>query len=324
MSDLLTLLACPACHHDLASSQSQCRCTGCGRVYPIADGIPVLLLDEEAAQHDELEHMHGHQHKREQAAFFDRDEATEFEVNRPHGTPALYAWLLAEKFRRSTAGLRQMLPGASVLTVCAGSGMDAEYLAGTGARVITSDISLGAARRARQRAERYGLELVPIVADVEHLPFADRAIDLVYVHDGLHHLEQPHRGLAEMARVADRAVSITEPAQAAVTQMAIKLGLSQEREEAGNRVARLTLEEIEVALRDAGFRSVRGERYGMYYKHEPGAVFKQLSRSPLLPLVKGAYWAANAVAGGLGNKLTVQALREEIGATTSEVAVASG
>lgn len=323
MSDLQKLLACPNCRRELSFGQTECRCSGCGRAYPIEDGIPVLLLDEAASQHDELEHLHSHLHKREQAAFFDRDDAAEFEVNRPHGTPALYSWLLAEKFRRSTVALRELLPGASVLTVCAGSGMDAEYLAGTGARVVSSDISLGAARRARQRAERYGLPMVPIVADVEHLPFADRAVDVVYVHDGLHHLERPLSGLAEMARVAGRAVSVTEPAQAAVTRVAIRLGLSQEREEAGNRVARLSLEEIERALRTAGFRTVRGERYGMYYQHEPGAVFKQLSRPPVLPLVKGAYWAVNAIAGGLGNKLTVQAQRVEAGAASSEVAVAS-
>jgi SAM-dependent methyltransferase len=200
--------------------------------------------------------------------------------------------------------------------------MDAEFLAMAGGRVITSDISLGAARRARERARRYGLELVPIVADVEHLPFADQTVDLVYVHDGLHHLERPLAGLSEMARVAGRAVSITEPADAAVTRLAVKLGLSLEREEAGNRVARLTLEEIESALRTAGFGTLRGERYGMYYKHEPGAVFKRLSLPPVLPLVKGAYWAVNAVAGGLGNKLTVQALREEFGAGVARESVA--
>ncbi|MCA1571279.1 MAG: class I SAM-dependent methyltransferase [Chloroflexi bacterium] len=30
-----------------------------------------------------------------------------------------------------------------------------------------------------------------VVADVEHLPYADRSLDMVYVHDGLHHLSDP-------------------------------------------------------------------------------------------------------------------------------------
>jgi ubiquinone/menaquinone biosynthesis C-methylase UbiE/uncharacterized protein YbaR (Trm112 family) len=324
MKELQSLLACPACHRELVWTADQVRCAGCGRHYPIEDGIPLLLMDQEAAGHDELEHLHGgHQHKREQAAYFDREEAAEFEIERPHGTPALYSWLLGDKFRRSIAGLGKLVPEATALAVCAGSGMDAEFLANAGARVISSDISLGAARRTRQRAQRYGLRLLPIVADVEHLPFGDRAVDLVYVHDGLHHLERPLAGLAEMARVAGRAVSVTEPAQAGATKLAIKLGLALEREEAGNRVARLTLDELEQALTAAVFKTVRAERYAMYYKHEPGSVFRSLSRGPVLPIVKGAYRAANAIAGGLGNKLTVQAVRESVPAKTSEARVAS-
>lgn len=50
---LLEVLACPAEHHaplklgagDDAEA-SALTCTECGRVFPIRDGIPVLLLDE--------------------------------------------------------------------------------------------------------------------------------------------------------------------------------------------------------------------------------------------------------------------------------------
>ena len=50
---LLEVLACPADHHaplvvgtpdDPAASAL--TCTECGRVFPVRDGIPVLLLDE--------------------------------------------------------------------------------------------------------------------------------------------------------------------------------------------------------------------------------------------------------------------------------------
>ena len=322
LNELLTLLACPACRRELAWTNDSARCPSCQHIYPIRDGIPMLVLDEATADRDELTHPHDeHQHKRQQAAFFDQDQAAEFEISRPHGTPALYSWFLGDKFQRSIAALEQLLPKSTALAVCAGSGMDAEFLAKAGARVISSDLSWGAARRARERAKRYGLNLLPIVADVEQLPFRSRAIDLVYVHDGLHHLERPLKGLAEMARVAVRAVSITEPAEAAVTRVAVKLGLALEREQAGNRVMRLTIPELSRKLQDAGFRTVRAERYLMYYKHEPGALFRQLSRPMILPLVKRAYRAANAVGGDLGNKLTVQALRNEFPVAASDVQV---
>ena len=201
-----------------------------------------MLLPEPAmAEHDELDHDHAHGHKAAQAAHFDRPGEEAFEMDRPHGTPRLYGFLLAEKFRRAVGPIRPHLVGASALAVCGGSGMDAEFLARAGAAVTTSDLSLGAATRAKARSERYALGIQSIVADVEHLPFADQSVDLVAVHDGLHHLNDPRAGLSEMARVARRWVVVTEPARASITRLAVRLGLALETEEAGNRVARVIL-----------------------------------------------------------------------------------
>ena len=248
------------------------------------------------------------EHARAQAAHFDAED-DEFETERPRGTTALYAWLIEEKFRRSIEAIGAYVAGCTALAVCAGSGMDAELLARAGAHVASADISLGASRRARERARRHGLDVTPVVADAEDLPFADRSFDLVYVHDGLHHLEHPEAGLAEMARVARHAVSITEPARAAATRVAVRAGVAQDREEAGNRVARLDPGEVAAALRGHGFEIARAERYGMLYRHHPGAPSRFLSRRRVFPVTVGAIRAANAVGGRLGNKLTVQAVR---------------
>ena len=47
---LLEILVCPGCHGDLRSHDSETgeglECTRCGRVFPIRDGIPVLLIEE--------------------------------------------------------------------------------------------------------------------------------------------------------------------------------------------------------------------------------------------------------------------------------------
>jgi uncharacterized protein YbaR (Trm112 family) len=41
---LLELLACPACRGDLAAAgDDTLRCSRCGTVYPIREGVPVLL-----------------------------------------------------------------------------------------------------------------------------------------------------------------------------------------------------------------------------------------------------------------------------------------
>ena len=44
---LLEILVCPACHGDLRSVDVPgLECHDCGRIYPIRDGIPVMLVDE--------------------------------------------------------------------------------------------------------------------------------------------------------------------------------------------------------------------------------------------------------------------------------------
>jgi uncharacterized protein YbaR (Trm112 family) len=43
---LLELLVCPACRAEVREIASGLACQGCGRVYPIRDGIPVMLPEE--------------------------------------------------------------------------------------------------------------------------------------------------------------------------------------------------------------------------------------------------------------------------------------
>lgn len=287
-------LVCPRCRGVLRSGADRLACLGCSASYAVDETIPIVVaaLDGAAAA---------------QAAWFDDAVDAEYEITRPHGTPPFHRWLLADKFRRSTRGVD--LRGCSVLSVCAGSGMDAEFLARAGATVIAADISPGAARRAGERARRFHLAVTPIVADVEQLPFADASVDVVYVHDGLHHLEDPAAGLREMARVARCAVCVSEPAQARLTRAAVRAGVALEREEAGNRVARLTEAEVCGALLRCGFRVVHAERYGMFYRHVPGLPSRVLSTPGLFQLTKAVLRLANSVGGRLGNKLAVVAVR---------------
>jgi uncharacterized protein YbaR (Trm112 family) len=45
---LLEILVCPVCHQPVTAGPNQVahawlHCTGCGRYYPVQDGIPVML-----------------------------------------------------------------------------------------------------------------------------------------------------------------------------------------------------------------------------------------------------------------------------------------
>jgi SAM-dependent methyltransferase len=271
-----------------------------------------MSMDVDSAAHDDARHHHHSGHKAAQVMHYDSDDSEAFEVTRPHGSPRFYRYLLAQKFRRAVGPIRVHLNGASVLTVCGGSGMDAEYLARMGAAVTTSDLSLGAAKRARERSSKYGLGLVSIVADVEHLPFDDRSMDLVAVHDGLHHLADPLAGLHEMARVATRWIVVTEPADALATRIAIRLGLALDEEEAGNRVARMNPTDTAAFLVARGFRVLRAERYAMYYPHRPGRMTRLLSGRLAFPIARIGWRLANVLVGRFGNKMVVVAERSAI------------
>jgi uncharacterized protein len=41
-----TQLACPVCLGSLEASLARLVCSSCGRVYPIVDGIPVLIAED--------------------------------------------------------------------------------------------------------------------------------------------------------------------------------------------------------------------------------------------------------------------------------------
>ena len=48
---LLDILVCPACSGGISldAAASGLECQACGRVYPIRDGIPVMLIEEASA-----------------------------------------------------------------------------------------------------------------------------------------------------------------------------------------------------------------------------------------------------------------------------------
>jgi glycosyltransferase involved in cell wall biosynthesis/2-polyprenyl-3-methyl-5-hydroxy-6-metoxy-1,4-benzoquinol methylase len=302
---------CPNCRSEFERNavDRPPACQGCGWSGAAVDGIPILLRSPGMAEHDDLHH-HATHHKAAQSAHFDRPESEQFEIDRPHGTPRLYRFLLAEKLRRAIAPIRPFLHETSALVVCGGSGMDAEYFARLGADVTTSDLSLGASMRARARAQRHGFRLSSVVADVEELPFADRSFDTVAVHDGLHHLTDPFAGLSEMVRVARRWVLVSEPANASVTKIATRFGLAVATEAAGNAVARLDVGDVTDFLTARGFIVLKAQRYAMYYPHYPGALFGFLSRPALFPLLRLIWRIADPIVGPFGNKVVVVAERE--------------
>ena len=109
---------------------------------------------------------------------------------------------------RPDGGARALDPG-SVLDAGCGEGYVTGWIAEAfpAARVAGVDGRDDALDALRARSP--GVEVA--VGDVYSLPFADDAFEVVICTEVMEHLEEPERGLAELARVASRALVLTVP-----------------------------------------------------------------------------------------------------------------
>ncbi len=249
--------------------------------------------------------------KAEQAEYYDHNVADpEFEINRPHGESRLYRYLMDFKFTRVTRQLSRSLEGSTVLDVCCGSGMDAEYLVRAGATVVAMDISEGCLERCKVRALRNGLSYGLVRGDAENLPFADGSFDYGFVHDGLHHLPSPEKAIRELARISRRGLIITEPADASITKLLIRVGIMKPYEEAGNFVIRFRSTQLEALARSLGFDRVASSRYLVKYGHPPAHWWRRLDAEiPFRAAQAGFNLLGVRLLGRWGNKIAFVAER---------------
>lgn len=111
----------------------------------------------------------------------------------------------------------------SLLVLCAGP-LDALVVGDLGFTDVTMS-NLG-------DGDEHGSEFAWSRIDAEAIDMPDDHVDVVLVHAGLHHCASPHTGLAEMYRVARKAVLLVEPNDSLVTKVGARLGLGQTYEHA--------------------------------------------------------------------------------------------
>jgi ubiquinone/menaquinone biosynthesis C-methylase UbiE len=232
----------------------------------------------------------------------------EFEITRPYNAGRLYNFLINYKFQEALKKLPFPVKGLSVLDVCCGSGMISEYYAKVGTKVTGADLSEEAIERAKTRSNKYGFSANFKIADATDLPFENDSFDVVSVHDGLHHLSNPKKAIAEMVRVAKEAVVIIEPARALITELSILLGVSL-KYEGSDFVYRFKKNEIMSWLKDCGIKKVIIKRYIMYYPHNPGKIFRIFDFLLLFLFAKVMFYLMNIFLGRFGNKIQVIGLK---------------
>jgi SAM-dependent methyltransferase len=121
------------------------------------------------------------------------------------GSPAFYADVERAKLRlephEAAFADFPAWRGRGVLEIGCGVGVDTARFARAGANVTAIDLTDAAVSLARGLLELEHLDGTAIVADAEHLPFADESFDLVYSWGVLHHTPDTGRALEEVRRV---------------------------------------------------------------------------------------------------------------------------
>jgi SAM-dependent methyltransferase len=160
--EVLAVLRCLSCRGHLEDSGIELACVGCGRKYPLVNGI-IRFVDEQ--RYAGSFGFQWHVHSRTQ---LDTNESNRSE----------------RAFRRRTGFRPEDLAGKLVLDVGCGMGRFADVATRWGAHVVGIDLSLAADVAARNLA---GREATIFQADVFHLPFASESFDFIYSIGVLHH-----------------------------------------------------------------------------------------------------------------------------------------
>jgi len=183
---LLSYICCPVCKKSLTSSRTRLTCTSCKRVYPIRNGIP-LLIDETSLP----------KHLKHQIRYFNKEDKTRIAY-------IVEPWQKRYVDNFLTVGV----PRARGLIVdnATGSGYIALELAKLGYRVIATDLTMAelVSLQTHIRAYHLGNRILLVCANSEDLPIKTGVADGMIANAILEHLPHEKEAIQSMRRILKR------------------------------------------------------------------------------------------------------------------------
>jgi SAM-dependent methyltransferase len=180
----LHLLRCPACGERLSLHSRALGCGHCARIYPLQDGLPLLLFENESkASTPEV--------TAKIKSFYEEHPFPDYEDSDDLGR-------LMDKARRGVFArlLDEQIPfGVRVLDCGCGTGQLANFLGIAHRTVFGSDISVASLRLAQEFKQKHELERVHFLQMNIFFPvFPHSCFDVVISNGVLHHTGNPYLG----------------------------------------------------------------------------------------------------------------------------------
>lgn len=178
-----SIIRCPVCRGDLASDK-ELRCLRCNIVYPIKNGIPVMLSNMESVDHE--------QDLLAEKIFYEKmfSDLKGFDDGHciVYGHEKIYEFM-------------ENVPRGSLIEMGCGGGHHSVNLAKKGFDITAIDISLNGLQAAKKMAEHNNQDVLFLCGDIKRLPFEDNAFDICFCSLILHHFIALDNILRELSRV---------------------------------------------------------------------------------------------------------------------------
>jgi len=186
-------LCCPACKGELQyKDKSSVLCVACGTKYLIRDGIPNLIYYSNGGGHENFNNIQT-QYERD----VHNEEAEIYEKR------VVNVW--GDKTELIATGWAKLFPGP-VLDYGCGTGQISRVLKRYHSPVYAFDISSVSVSKNIQDNN-----VLAVTANAFHLPFKSKSFETVLCNGVLHHIVDLRAAVAEMSRVANRFIAISEP-----------------------------------------------------------------------------------------------------------------
>ena len=184
-NELLSILACPICKGDIEAINGQLKCSKCNAVYPIKEGIPIMLPPHLEEEQKLAISTWGRDYE---TLLYNIKQSTQVNIVDQYG---LSDYNLVTRFaRKSDKNFLELGCGRARLSL---------LLAKQGLNIVGLDLSIEALVLAKYVFTQQKLSGFFVCGDILHPPFKSGSFSLAFAGGSIEHFENTQQGLKAIA-----------------------------------------------------------------------------------------------------------------------------